>query len=169
MVSPLPTRSGRRAALPQSNPPCPRAIVLHGALPGRLRIHLPGWQPAEPVTLERRLRMVPGVRTVRATPETGNILFTFDPTITTVERLLSAAESATGQGTIGQGTIGQGTTPAGSAPGRRAAPLARRLVVHLPALLGLVLSLLACTTPLGYARLGLEAFTLAIRIGTAGA
>jgi hypothetical protein len=55
--------------------------------------------------------------------------------------------------------------PAGTTPRRSAGLRARKLIVHLPALLGLVLSLLACTTPLGYARLGLEALQLAIQIG----
>jgi hypothetical protein len=155
---------------------------MHGVLPGRLRIHLSGWRPADRVTLERRLQLVPGVHTVRATPETGNILFLFDPSVVSTERLLSAAESALGQATIAPPAqrnakpelasvaARRHLVAAGAKPARRpAVPLARKLLAHLPALLGLVLSLLACSTPLGYARLGLEALQVAIQIGSATA
>lgn len=157
--------------------------MVHGGLPGRLRIHLSGWRPTDRVTLERRLQLVPGVRTVRATPETGNILFLFDPSVTNAERLLSAAELALGQDALTVSTLRDAKPEAKSVamPPRRpvivaakpvrrpAVPLARKLLVHLPALLGLVLSLLACSTPLGYASFGLEALKVAIQIGSASA
>jgi hypothetical protein len=157
--------------------------VVHGVLPGRLRIHLRGWQAGDRAALERRLQLVPGVRTVRATPATGNILFLFDPSIVTAERLLSAAESALGQDTdaprarvdakLKETSIatprGRIVTAAAKPARRQAVPLARKLLVHLPALLGLVLSLLTCSTPLGYARFGLEVVQVAIQFGSAGA
>src|SRR5689334_19663032 len=52
--------------------------VLH-ALPGRIRVHLPGWSGAGEHHLEQRLRRVPGVRRVAANPLTGNVLIQFGP------------------------------------------------------------------------------------------
>lgn len=183
MASPLTKSTDHRVHQHPSGPARPRAVVVHDVLPGRLRINLSGWRPADRVTLERRLQLVPGVRSARATPETGNVLFLFDPGVTSVERLLSAAESALEHGAP------RAVTPRASKPHdtsaappalrlvatpinparRSAGPLARKLLAHLPALLSLVLSLLACSTPLGYARFGLEAIQLAVQFGGAGA
>jgi calcium-translocating P-type ATPase len=66
-------------------------LVLH-AVPGRLRIHLPGWSGGGRPQLEQRLRQVRGVRRVEANPVTGNILIGFDPRTTSQQSLLAALD-----------------------------------------------------------------------------
>ena len=51
--------------------------VIH-ALPGRLRVHLPGWSGQGKSSLETHIRRIKGVEHVQATPATGNILLSFD-------------------------------------------------------------------------------------------
>jgi hypothetical protein len=63
--------------------------VLH-ALPGRIRVHLPGWTADERAPLEQRLRAIEGVRTARADPRTGNVLVQFDPGATDRDSILEA-------------------------------------------------------------------------------
>jgi hypothetical protein len=55
---------------------CPQ--VLH-TLPGRLRIHVPGWSKEGLSVLEKKLAQVPGVHSAQASRLTGNILIHFDP------------------------------------------------------------------------------------------
>jgi len=55
-----------------------RPRVVH-ALPGRVRVQLPGWRGEGRSSLERRLRRVRGVTGVQASPLTGNVLVRFDP------------------------------------------------------------------------------------------
>jgi hypothetical protein len=151
-------------------------VLLNAAVPGRVRLHIPGWGAAQLETLERRLSMVPGVRKASATPETGNVLLLYDPAVTDPSRLLRAAESAlTGRSPKPRSSERPRPTPAARASGQPAsAPscsphLVRVVLLHLPAFLGLLLSVLTCSTPLGAARLGLEAVQLAIQIGAATA
>ena len=63
--------------------------VVH-AIPGRMRVHLPGWEGRGPRGLEARLRRVLGVSSARANPLTGNVLIRFDPTETEDEDVLRA-------------------------------------------------------------------------------
>src|SRR5437764_4798692 len=63
--------------------------LLH-ALPGRIRVHLPQWRGDGQRGIERRLRALPGVRSVQATPLTGNVLIRFAPAATNVQALLAA-------------------------------------------------------------------------------
>jgi hypothetical protein len=168
-------RGPRNAGAPSSarrSPP----VVLNDALPGRLRFHLPGWVPAQREMVERRLRMVPGVRKACATPETGNLLLLYDPAVTSAARLLKAAERSLGQGSPKPRGAGRPrrTTGARNAsrtppPPSRSSRLVRALLLNFPSILSLILSLLSCTTPLGAARLGLKAVELAMQLGTATA
>ena len=64
--------------------------ILH-TVPGRVRIHLPGWSGEGKRNLEANLRKVEGVRGVQANAVTGNILIQFDPTITSEQNLLTIA------------------------------------------------------------------------------
>src|SRR3712207_1868576 len=66
--------------------------VIH-ALPGRMRIHLPGWSGAGPRALEARLRQLHGVRSVQATPVTSNVLLRFDPAATDERAILGAVQT----------------------------------------------------------------------------
>lgn len=66
--------------------------VLH-ALPGRLRLHLPGWDGSRPEWIEERLRAVGGVQEVRANPLTRNVLVRFDAAVTDAGRLEAEVEA----------------------------------------------------------------------------
>jgi hypothetical protein len=83
-------RPKRAPAVASSKAP----VILHAALPGRLRFHLPGWLPGERAVLERRLGMIPGVREASAAPDTGNVLLLYDPKVTDPRRLTQAAARA---------------------------------------------------------------------------
>ena len=61
--------------------------VLH-SLPGRIRVHLPGWSGQGKRDIEKQLRQVWGVRSVQANPLTGNILVQFDPAITNEQTII---------------------------------------------------------------------------------
>jgi copper chaperone CopZ len=58
--------------------------------PGRVRVHLPGWQGEPPNRIEARLRRMPGVKKIQANPLTGNVLVHFDPRATGTEAILAA-------------------------------------------------------------------------------
>ncbi len=66
------------------------ARILH-AVPGRVRIHLPGWSKGDRGEIESRFREVAGVRHVRADALTGNVLIRFDPAVTSATILLALA------------------------------------------------------------------------------
>src|SRR6516165_2076423 len=65
-------------------------------VPGRVRLHLPGWRAGGADAVETRLGRLPGVRWVRANPLTKNVLIHFDPKATTERQLLAAAGSRGG-------------------------------------------------------------------------
>jgi hypothetical protein len=67
-----------------------RARILH-VLPGRVRLHLPGWSACDREGLETRLAKLAGVRRVQANARTGNVLVHFDPKATNATSLLVAA------------------------------------------------------------------------------
>ena len=66
-------------------------IVLH-ALPGRVRVRLPGWNGHNQQKIEAGLRELTGVRSVEANPATGNCLIRFDPALTSADLLVSATQ-----------------------------------------------------------------------------
>src|ERR687896_755370 len=66
--------------------------IVH-ALPGRVRLHLPGWSRTDPAELERLLRSIPGVGDVAASPITRNILVHYDPKLTGPAAFQSALRS----------------------------------------------------------------------------
>jgi hypothetical protein len=59
------------------------------AIPGRLRVHLPQLTAASVPHFETALRRVAGVRSVRASALTGNVLIHFDPQQIRQDQLLS--------------------------------------------------------------------------------
>jgi cation-transporting ATPase I len=61
--------------------------VLH-TVPGRMRVHLPGWAEQDKRTIETRFRQVHGIYSVQANALTGNILIHFDSTVTNKQALL---------------------------------------------------------------------------------
>lgn len=174
MTSGRPLASPRRCSPAESSHAgrTPAAVVLNAHVPGRVRIHIPGWGPVQRTTLERRLSMVPGVRSVRATPSTGNVLLIYDPATTNPAKLLRSAETALAQPRTANPSGGRPRplaerrrSPRPVPLPSRSSPLLRALLRNLPAVLGLILSLLTCSTPLGAARLGIEAMQVAIKIG----
>jgi calcium-translocating P-type ATPase len=64
------------------------------SIPGRIRIHLPEWPGNGGRRLERRVRILPGVKRVEANSLTGNILIGFDPHATNESTLLAALSNA---------------------------------------------------------------------------
>jgi calcium-translocating P-type ATPase len=74
----------------------PEPQVLH-AVPGRLRVHLPGWSGGGAHLIERRLRRLPGVRRAEANPLTGNVLAVFDARAVSRESVLAALRVADGE------------------------------------------------------------------------
>ena len=62
--------------------------IVH-ALPGRVRLHLPGGLGEAWPQIETRVRQVAGVHSVEANPRTENVLIHFDPTATTERTLLA--------------------------------------------------------------------------------
>jgi cation transport ATPase len=65
-------------------------------IPGRLRLHLPGWDGAEAEQIEMRLRRLAGVKDVEANRLTHNVLIHFDPRATEERRLLEDLPRACG-------------------------------------------------------------------------
>ncbi len=63
--------------------PCIRHMV-----PGRVRVYVPGWAGKGKRTIETGLRLIEGVRGVRANPLTGTVLIEYDPTVTDVQIIL---------------------------------------------------------------------------------
>src|SRR6266487_4440042 len=61
--------------------------VLH-TIPGRLRVHLPGWEGKGKRSIETELRQVQGVQSAQANALTGNILVQFDPSVTNKQAIL---------------------------------------------------------------------------------
>lgn len=70
--------------------------IIH-AVPGRMRVHMPGWSEQQQHSIERRLRRIPGVSSAQANPLTSNILIRFDSTVTTETILLAATHSVSSQ------------------------------------------------------------------------
>src|SRR2546422_443700 len=66
--------------------------VLH-TVPGRVRVHVPGWSGQGKRGIETRLREVQGVRSVQANALTGNILVQFDPAVTNEQTILAMVNS----------------------------------------------------------------------------
>ncbi|MBV9848292.1 MAG: HAD-IC family P-type ATPase, partial [Armatimonadetes bacterium] len=62
------------------------------AVPGRVRVHVPGWTGSwtGQREIEARLRQMPGVQSVQASPLTGNALVQFDPRRISESTILSA-------------------------------------------------------------------------------
>ncbi|MDX6687737.1 MAG: cation-transporting P-type ATPase, partial [Baekduia sp.] len=63
--------------------------VLH-ALPGRVRLRVPGWERDDPDRLCAWLTGVPGVTAARASSATGNAVVRFDPGRTDADAILAA-------------------------------------------------------------------------------
>src|SRR5260370_38770174 len=66
--------------------------VLH-TVPGRVRVHVPGWYGQGKRSIETRLREGQGVRSAQANALAGNILVQFDPKGTNERTILAMCNS----------------------------------------------------------------------------
>jgi calcium-translocating P-type ATPase len=99
--------------------------VIH-RLPGRLRVHVPGSEPGERAGLERAVRGLPGVRRVRASGQTGNVLVQFDPDVADERAILTALARG------GQPDPAPSPHPPGRSRRIRAVSTAARTVAGVP-------------------------------------
>ncbi len=65
--------------------------IVH-SLPGRLRVHVPGWKGQQKRRVEAQLRGVMGVQRVQANALTGNLLISFDLTVTNEQAILTTVD-----------------------------------------------------------------------------
>lgn len=63
-------------------------------IPGRVRVHLPGWTVGDAQRLEARLGRAPGVTSVQANPLTENVLIRCDPRCGDENTILAALQEA---------------------------------------------------------------------------
>jgi cation-transporting ATPase I len=124
--------------------------VLH-VLPGRVRVHVPGWEGDDPDRLCAWLTRVPGVTAARASPATGNAVVRFDPGQTDAEAIIAALRRrprrlpATGrrrgvaEPSPAPSEPGRGHGRVVGVPGRRRARIAVRGIERDPRLLRKVL------------------------------
>jgi hypothetical protein len=140
----------------------PPVRLLH-SIPGRIRVHLLNWGGLECEALERRIRLLPGVRGVVANQLTGNVLIRFDPLRTSAQAVMALMNSALGK-PVSQAAQARGRSRKLRAPGGKvfaAGPfLVRSVSRHAPAIASLVFSVVTCTTPLGLVRVALETLQL---------
>jgi hypothetical protein len=68
-----------------------RNATILSLIPGRVRMHLPGWREGEGPRIEAELGLLPGVEEVRASALTGNVLIHFDASATSLEALLAGS------------------------------------------------------------------------------
>ncbi len=64
-------------------------LPILSLVPGRVRLHLPGWKGEDREALENHLRRIRGVESVQANPRTGNVLIHFDRRVGDETALLS--------------------------------------------------------------------------------
>lgn len=141
-------------------------LQLIHSIPGRVRIHVPGWGNLDCAAFERRLSLMPGVGYAHANPLTRNVLIQFDPSSRSTEGLLRMVETTLrGSPSRPRKPLASGK-PARSLSQPNAAgvlrwykPLAVR-ARHAPAIISLILSLVTCSSPLGVVRVALETLQL---------
>jgi cation-transporting ATPase I len=68
------------------------SLLLH-AIPGRMRVRVPGWSGYGKQSIEARLRQVTGVQSAQANGLTGNVLICFDPAATDQQAILAAVRA----------------------------------------------------------------------------
>src|SRR5690242_7175897 len=69
-----------------------KPYVLH-AIPGRVRVHVPGWSGQGRRDIETRLRQIQGVLRVQANPLTGNMLISFNSTVIDEQTILKSVSN----------------------------------------------------------------------------
>lgn len=125
-------------------------LELIHSVPGRVRIHVPEGSDLCPNEVERRAQRLSGVHSVVANPLTRNVLIRFHPQRVSPESLLALLQP-------GRKLSPRPRSGGRSKPGS-AGPLA--VLGHGPAIVGLILSLVSCSSPLGWCRLALETLQL---------
>lgn len=64
--------------------------LLHNAVAGRIRVHLPMWSGHDKTYVEQQLKCEPGVERVQANALTSNVLIWFNPDETSEQQLLTS-------------------------------------------------------------------------------
>ncbi|MDQ2798429.1 MAG: hypothetical protein M3Y13_02155, partial [Armatimonadota bacterium] len=64
------------------------------SVPGRVRVHLPALSAGNRRELENALRHQPGIQSVQANPDTGNVLIRFSPGLTDSRTVLDTVSAA---------------------------------------------------------------------------
>ena len=68
-------------------------VILHNAVAGRIRVHLPGWSGQGKKEVETQLRQIAGVEHVQVNAVTGNALIRFDPDQTNEQKITALLKS----------------------------------------------------------------------------
>ncbi len=97
----------------------PRLIHM---LPGRARLHVPGWSERTQRLLTPRLLQLSGVRRVRGNPLTGNVLVLFDPAATSAETILTGLRALLDGTAVASSTAHERSVPQEVGAGLRLVP-----------------------------------------------
>jgi len=95
--------------------------LIH-ALPGRARLHVPGWSERTQRLLTPRLLQLAGVRRVQGNPLTGNVLVLFDPSATGPEAILTGLRALLGAAAVTSSTAHGRSVPREVGAGLRLVP-----------------------------------------------
>jgi hypothetical protein len=93
------------------------------AIPGRVRLHVPGISAGDPRALEAQLSGLLGVRSVQSSRLTENVLVLFDPRTTTGDAILLAIPAPLPGQAPGARRQASGAWPQGAVPASRAQAL----------------------------------------------
>lgn len=95
--------------------------LIH-ALPGRARLHAPGWSERTQRLLTPRLLQLWGVRRVQGNPLTGNVLVLFDPVATDAETVLAGLRALLDGTAVASSNIYERSAPQEGGVGLRLIP-----------------------------------------------
>jgi len=95
--------------------------LIH-ALPGRARLHAPGWSERTQRLLIPRLLQLRGVRRVQGNPLTGNMLVLFDPVATDAETILARLRALLDETAAASSNIHERSVPQEGGAGQRLIP-----------------------------------------------
>jgi len=81
------------------------------SVPGRVRIHVSTLSPSAQRDLETAIRHQPGIQSVQANPDTGNVLIRFPPQATSAKTLLETVRGFAQKTVISPRNSANGTAP----------------------------------------------------------
>jgi len=95
--------------------------LIH-ALPGRARLHVPGWSERTQRLLTPRLLQLSGVRRVQGNSLTGNVLVLFDPSATSAEAIRTGLRALLGATAVASNNAHAPAFPHKASAGPRLVP-----------------------------------------------